>query len=84
MKRIRVLRNLGAGLPRLSEGQEVDVEDSDCQRLVDLGLAVLLRAVPPVADLIGVPPEEGSVEHATEKLKAYRARARRAKHQEQE
>lgn len=85
MKQIRVTRNLGDGLPRYREGQVVDVSDEECDRLVSRGLAEVLRAVPPVADVVGIPPEsiapleEGSVEHATEKLKMYRARQRRTK-----
>ena len=57
MKRIQVLRNLGLGLPRFTEGQTVEVDDQIGEQLIGMGLAVELLGVPPVGELLtGVPP----------------------------
>jgi hypothetical protein len=58
MKRIKVLRSLGLGLPRFVEGQVVEVDDETCGQLIAAGLAELIRAVPdPGKVLEAVPPE---------------------------
>lgn len=58
MKVIKVLRSLGAGLPRFVEGQVVEVDDGTVNQLVSAGLADLIRTVPPRGDvLIAVPPD---------------------------
>lgn len=44
--KIKVLRNLGAGLPDYTEGQEVCVEDNEGRALCKRGLAVLLEETP--------------------------------------
>jgi hypothetical protein len=47
VKKIIVLRNTGADLPRFSEGQVVDVQDKVAELLCGLKLAEVLQAVPP-------------------------------------
>lgn len=73
--KIRVLRNLGRGLPDFTEGQVVDVADEVAQALIDRFLAEAiepkLKAVPPEPQLKAV-PDEGSVEKATADVESYR------------
>lgn len=46
MKRIRILRNLGQGLPRLLEGQIAEVDAETAARLIGAALAEHIRDVP--------------------------------------
>jgi len=46
MKRIRLLRNLGAGYPPYKEGEEQDVQDHLADVLCGKKLAELIRAIP--------------------------------------
>lgn len=46
MKKIRILRNTGADLPRFTEGQVSDVADEIADMLCGLKLAELLRTIP--------------------------------------
>ena len=58
MKRIKVLRSLGLGLPRFVEGQIVEADDETCGRLIAAGLAELIRTVPDYGKVLQtVPPE---------------------------
>ncbi len=55
--KIRILRNLGLGLPQYNEGQEIDLDDAAASDLVSKGLAeVVLRTVA-VPSLTTSPPE---------------------------
>lgn len=45
--KIRVLRNLGRGLPDYHEGQEVEVKEAVGEELARQGLAVILSAPAP-------------------------------------
>lgn len=85
MQRIKVLRNLGRGLPDFTEHQVVEVDDEVAADLCNRGLAEIvtptLKAVPQ-EPLKGIPPEEpaeGSVEKSEVDLKDYSHKARRAK-----
>lgn len=80
--KVKVLRNLGLGMPSLKEGQEADVDEALGEQLIKRSLAVAvggksLKGVPP-APLKAVPPEEpeepedGTIEKAEADLKAYR------------
>lgn len=59
MQEIRVLRNLGTDLPQLAEGQVAEVADDISDKLVRLGLAELIRAVPPAPTILGVVEDPG-------------------------
>ena len=62
--KIKTLRGLGIGWPRLSEGQEADVANDVGRALIERGLAIQLaddlpaaiHAVPPPATLTTDPP----------------------------
>jgi len=54
MKEIRVLRSLGAEWPRYAEGQVVEAEDEFSDKLVRLGLARLIKAIPPPPTILAV------------------------------
>ena len=41
--KIKVLRNLGSGLPAYKEGQVVEADSEICEKLCKLGLAVLVE-----------------------------------------
>lgn len=72
--RIKVLRNTGANLPNFTEGQVADVSDDVAELLCGLRIAEILHAIPdePVRAVPDSPGIQayGTVEHATEKLKA--------------
>ena len=72
--RIKVLRNLGYGLPDYTEGQVVDVEQELGESLCQRGLAEQIIQAVPQSPLKAVPPvpEIGSVEQAEADLKTYR------------
>ena len=79
--RIKVLRNLGRGLPPYKENQVVEVDEAEGKRLVDAKLAVPtdedetedeIRAVPGTAAIGRAKAPRGSVERATEDLKESR------------
>lgn len=77
--KIRVLRNLGRGLPDYCEGETRDVDDNEGGSLVKRGLAICLDA-PPVVKAVAPKPEiaEAKAASVPEKvagdLKSYRDR----------
>ena len=72
MQRIRVLRNTGQNLPRLAEGQVVDVPDDTADLLCRLNLAVLLKAIP--SEPLAAIPENPTIQAAEEKLEEIKDR----------
>lgn len=76
--KIRILRNLGLGMPSLAEGQETDVDEELAELLIKRNLAepLSLKAVPkPTLKGVSEPPE-GSVEKATRDVQEYAAKAK--------
>ena len=58
--KVKILRNLGAGLPDYQEGQEVDTKTAkEGQDLIDAGLAVPLTAKSQEPRAEGQPKAEG-------------------------
>lgn len=68
--------SFGLDFSKCCEGMTLEVTDAIGERLIVRRLAVQaeIRAVPPAAAIAAV-PLEGSVEKATEDLKAYKAKA---------
>lgn len=66
MKTIRILRNTGANLPRFSEGQVVNVQDSVADLLCGLAIAELLKAIP--GEPLKAVPDNTTIVAAEQKL----------------
>lgn len=87
--KIKVLRNLGRGLPCYCEGETRDVEDNEGKLLVKRGLAICLDA-PPVVKAVAPKPEIADAkapsvaDKATGDLKSYRDRQIKQTHTNQE
>jgi hypothetical protein len=55
--KIRVLRNLGKGLPKYFEGESYDVDDTQGEDLIKKGLAEPVASETPAIRGVATPPE---------------------------
>lgn len=82
--RYKALRNSGRGMPPFCEGHFVELDEAVAapllvQGLLELAPAMVKAVPPPVVKAVPEtpPPEEGSVEKATDDLEKYRERSGR-------
>lgn len=71
---IRVLRNLGGDWPRWREGDTVEAADDTAAKLAAVGLAELIRAVPPEPEILGIPEPAPAVGKPDKRGKGTRPR----------
>ena len=81
--KIKVLMNLGRGLPDYKDQQIVELDDSEGQALIDKGLAVKIEAIPKKPKITAPAPDpvDLTVENS-DTMKRFKAKGRKPKRDE--